>query len=717
MAITRANPHLEEIVQILDLHLAKYRGDEAEARDHLSSDDNQWIDDEIVRCITNRRYLLSNYYAYRDEKEGFKGLYPFFDSQEILYEEYRKLEKLKGRVRALVLKARQMGSTTYNVGEYFAETIFREHMGGIMVGKDESQKNKMFWMYSSALDFLPWWMRPRKKSFQTGTIIEFDEKDENLRSMRPGLKNVMVWENANKPSGAGRGDTFNVALLSELSFWENGSQLSKSLFPTFNTPDGFYVMESTANGRNDFWHNLWRRAETGKIDWYPIFIPFYRRDKTYFIPLDKGEEFSLTDDEKTMRERVKLKENFVIKDGTFKWMRARKEEFIATDGDDMIFDQEYTSEPESSFQNSAVTAFPRGIINRYSKNTVNPLWIGEIFYDFKRGAPDVKLTKVEAQDDIPYPESEDRFNVWEKPERGERYSLGVDVSLGNPGGDYSCIQVVKLSSGHQLDEQVACWHGLIDPQGLAEIVFAIGWWYNEALAAVEVNSMGMVTNNDLVRQLEYENIYRFKRLDRLRHFMTDIVGWWTDEKSKRALLSTMAKALRDDQIIIRDKFTIDEFRDFTEYGAEGEGAHDDFVMALLIAHYCGHEGETNERQQPKKEIPADANQFNILDRWGTKIAQTNSQNEAQRISKKHPGSSIQRIAGASGMVQMAGKKFKVPIDLYNSEHSPIHDKEGTAHKLHYDEGIPEDEITPEMIAEFDEQQEEMENNPEAWKYQ
>ena len=40
-------------------------------------------------------------------------------------------------------------------------------------------------------------------------------------------------------------------------------------------------MESTPNGRNDFWHNLWRRAEAGKIDWYPIYIPFYLREKTY----------------------------------------------------------------------------------------------------------------------------------------------------------------------------------------------------------------------------------------------------------------------------------------------------------------------------------------------------------------------------------------------------------------------------------------------------
>ena len=115
---------------------------------------------------------------------------------------------------------------------------------------------------------------------------------------------------------------------------------------------------------------------------------------------------------------------------------------------------------------------------------------------------------------------------------------------------------------------------------MTDIVLALCWYYNEALAAVEVNSFGMATNTRLMRDYEYENIYRFKRMDRLKHFMTDIVGFWTDYKSKRTLISFCSKMMLDDQVLIRDKYLIDEFRDFTEDGAEGEGAHDDFVMAL-----------------------------------------------------------------------------------------------------------------------------------------
>jgi hypothetical protein len=715
--ITRANPYLQEIIEILDIHRERYRSDD-EALSRLSKDDNQWIDDELLKCMTDARYFISNYYAYRDEKEGFKGLYPLFDSQEILCERYRELERTIGRVRALVLKARQMGSTTYNCAEFFHKTIFAEHVTSIIVGQDEDQSTFIMSMYESALDFIPWWMRPRIKQKQTGALINFDEKDETLRQTRPGLKTWVYADNGRKPSGVGRGKTFGRALLSELAFWQDLSQLSKALFPTFNTPDGFYIMESTANGRNDAWHNLWRRAEAGKVDWEPIFIPFYRREKTYSMPILKTEVFVLTKDEIEMKERVFKKESYLIKPDMFNWMRKKKEEFIATDGDDMMFAQEYTSEPEESFQSSAITAFPRGVINRHSKRTRNPVWLGEIYYDFERGKAVPVLEAIDDTFELPYPEQEKRFSVWERPVRGERYCVGVDVSLGNEGGDYSCISVVKLSSGHEIDAMVACWHGLINPEPLAEIVLAVCWWYNEALAAVEVNSMGMVTNTLLMRDYEYQDIYRFKRMDRLKHFITDIVGWWTDYKSKRALVSKMDRALRENMIDIPCKFTIDEFRDFSDdLEADGDGAHDDFVMALMIALYCGHEGEVNERHNKPAAPPPSANKFFVFNRENVLQLETTSQAQAELTASKIIGSRIERIAGATAILKVGEKKIPVPADYQNTAHSPIHDKEGTAHKLHYDEGVPEEEITSQMIAEYDQREEEMEENPEAWMYE
>jgi hypothetical protein len=728
MSIIRANKYLGEIIEVLDNHRHKYRagdiGDD-EARASLSSADNVWIDGECYHSLIDTRYFLSNYYAIRTEDKGFQGLYPFFDSQEILYEELRKLEKEHGRVRALIAKARRMGYTTYMVGEFLHKAVIRfKHTDSIIVSQDEKGAKYNMGMFESAFDFLPWWMKPRVNLHQTGALYNFDEPDENLRTSRPGLKNWVYADNANRPSGVGRGQGFRCGMLDELAFWKNASQLSKSLLRTFVARDGFYVMGSTGNGRNDAWHNLWRRAEAGSIDWHPIFIPFYRRPKTYSLPIPKGEVFTLTPEEVEMVEQVKKAEGFNISNETINWMRKTKEEFIATDGDDMLFSQEYPTAAEDSFQNAIISAIPRGIINRYSKRTVQPRWIGEISFDFTNWRPQLFMKELKQGTEALYPETENRLHIWEKARTGERYCVGVDVALGQKGGDYSSCTVMKISNNAQLDEQVAQWHGYMDPHNLADIVLALGWYYNEALVAVEVNSFGMATNTRLMREYEYENIYRFKRMDRLKHFMTDIVGFWTDYKSKRTLISFGSKMMLDDQVIIRDKYLIDELRDFTEDGAEGEGAHDDLVMSFLIALYCGHEGEFEERRQRPATAKAEQNSYivykmQVMDgmQIPVKLFESASPFEAEKFSKSRIGSYIVNEHGAMADLVVKGNKVRVPADFQNTAYSPIHDRPGTRQQM-FDEGIPAEMIDSQSAAEYDARQEDAEttSDSESWKY-
>jgi hypothetical protein len=621
-----------------------------------------------------------------------------------------------------------MGYTTYMIGEFLHKTVIRyNHTDAMIVSQDEKGAKYNMGMYESAFDFLPWWMKPRVNLHQTGALYNFDEPDENLRASRPGLKNWVYADNANRPSGVGRGQGFRCGMLDEVAFWKNASQLSKSLMRTFVASDGFYVMGSTGNGRNDAWHNLWRRAEAGSINWHPIFIPFYRRPKTYSLPIPKGEVLTLTPEETEMVEQVKKKDGFSITKETINWMRKTKEEFIAIDGDDMLFDQEFPIVAEASFQNAIISAIPRGIINRYSKRTVEPRWVGEISFDFQLWRPHLHMTAVKPGDQVPYPETEDRLHIWEKALPGEKYVVGVDVALGQKGADYSSCTVIKISANAQLDEQVAQWHGYMDPHNLTDIVLALCWYYNEALAAVEVNSFGMATNTRLMRDYEYENIYRFKRMDRLKHFMTDIVGFWTDYKSKRTLISFCSKMMLDNQILIRDKYLIDEFRDFTEDGAEGDGAHDDICMSFMIALYCAHEGEFEEKRTKPSAAKSEQNNYIVygkgLEGMPVKMFESASPFEAERFSKRRIGSWIVNEHGAMADLVLKRKNEKgeweektmrVPSDFQNSAYSPIHDKPGTRQQM-FDEGMPAEFINSQSVAEYEARQEDDESTGD-WRY-
>jgi hypothetical protein len=223
-----------------------------------------------------------------------------------------------------------------------------------------------------------------------------------------------------------------------------------------------------------------------------------------------------------------------------------------------------------------------------------------------------------------------------------------------------------------------------------------------------------------MRSYEYENIHRYKRLDRITNFITNIVGFLTTSNSKDDLMGKMSEFLLDDRLIIWDKYTVDELNDFTEDGAMGDGAHDDYIMAFLIALYCGREAEARDRREGRIKKPEDTehNTFHIINRLGTVIDTTTSQSEAERLAKKHIGTSIVRQAGATATAVLAGTKRKVPADFQSTDFSPIHDRQGTAHKMVYDEGVDAEDVTPEAIAEFEANEEALEtvSDEGAWRW-
>jgi hypothetical protein len=157
-------------------------------------------------------------------------------------------------------------------------------------------------------------------------------------------------------------------------------------------------------------------------------------------------------------------------------------------------------------------------------------------------------------------------------------------------------------------------------------------------------------------------------------------------------------------------------------------SHDDWSIAFMIALYCGHEGEIYDRQQGIKRDGGEGgepNEFVVKDRNGVVQLKTTSQHEAETRSKNIIGSQIVRKSSATADLvrmqrnkdgQLEKKSIKIPADFQNTAYSPIHDAEGSAHKLHYEENKYEEEINSEMIAEYEEQQEEIENDPNAWMY-
>ena len=173
------------------------------------------------------------------------------------------------------------------------------------------------------------------------------------------------------------------------------------------------------------------------------------------------------------------------------------------------------------------------------------------------------------------------FTVWTPPERWSGYTLGVDTAEGLGHGDYSCVQVIDAKNG----EQVAVWHGRIPPDELAHEVYNIGIWYGNALCCVESNNHGLTTITQL-RQLGYPNLFRKRSLNSETNRMSQEFGWKTTRTSKPLMIDDLGMALKNEELVIRDEYTLQELRTFVrnERGSMSGSPHDDRVMALALAN-------------------------------------------------------------------------------------------------------------------------------------
>jgi hypothetical protein len=607
--VPRKDKNLEEVLDLLDMRFAQANADMRKAFSLLTTFESNFINSEIEKC-TDFRYYAENYHVIGSEEEEFKTLYPFWDSQEIFYGKIKDLQDRKLPAKVIVLKARQLGLSTISEALIFHKTIFREGCNTLVVAQDPGQADYQFGMARTAYDSLPWWMRPEARYEAKGRYLVFDRKDPMERITNPGLKSQIFVEAANKMTGVAVGRTVHAAHMSEISNWQNDEVLAEQIFPSMNASDELAIMESTARGRKNFWHTFWTAAWEGKVDWTPVFIEFFRVRK-YSLPIPEGLKFTPTEDEKVLRNKVEEKTNIRISDEQFYWRRKKMEEFASLQGNEFKFYQEYPSATwMEAFQGSGICAFNRRKLQLILETQcVNPLYYGEIDLEIKgeKKTPKLRLVKLEKDMILPPPEEYgSRLYLWEPPKEGESYYIGVDVAHGVPGGDFSVVQVLKIGHRMEPDEQVMEWRGWINPGPFAHVVCALGYWYNEAQLAVECNDVGQATNSEVMRIIQYENLFRWKHYDKIKNFMTDFFGWFTNSKTRDLIIARFREYMDERLIILRSEWLIDECLDFSSIEGsrfEGQATHDDRVMAMMIALFCAHDSEWGVEKSMAPRLP------------------------------------------------------------------------------------------------------------------
>ncbi len=348
----------------------------------------------------------------------------------------------------IVLKARQLGITTYIAARFFVQTISQRGTLSMQVTQDRESAEDIFRIVRRFWEKLP--EEHRKGILRTSHCnarqLVFPERDSEYCL-------------ASADENAGRGRTIQNLHCSEVSRWGRRGDEALASLRAAVVPGGHIVLESTANGAGGVFYEEWQQSE--ETGYQRHFFPWWF-DESY--TLDPGPEFSpLTEDE---AELVRL---HGLTNGQIAW---RRKQWASLRG---LAAQEFAEDPVSCFKASGDCVFELDSVEQALQSASEPLILRD----------------------------NQRLTIWMPPQEDKDYIIGVDPAGGGVDGDYSCAEVIDLETGLQCAEL----HGHFPPQELARRLADLGNEYGTALLAVERNNHGHAVLVDL-HHLDYPRIYK-----------------------------------------------------------------------------------------------------------------------------------------------------------------------------------------------------------------
>lgn len=283
----------------------------------------------------------------RGTLEPFK----FNDSQKYLHKKLEQQLRQEGMIRAIVLKGRKQGCSTYVGARYFFHTANNSYRHAYVMAHNTATTKELFSMTVRFYENCPLILRPSvPRSSRTGLF--FDRLDSQYSIGTAGGKEI------------GRGFTINYVHGSEVAFWENGDDVAAALLEAVPVSQGTeIILESTANGIDNFFYSKWRDAVNGKSDYIPIFLPWYWHKANYREPKEK---FSPT------KEEEEFKRIYKLSDGQLYWRRQKIVELNSNSKNgEWNFKREYPFTAAEAFATSTVDGLiPELKIIRARKTTV-----------------------------------------------------------------------------------------------------------------------------------------------------------------------------------------------------------------------------------------------------------------------------------------------------------------------------------------------------------
>lgn len=483
-------------------------------------------------------------------------------------------------IRLILLKARQWGgSTLIQVYMAWIQIVHRRNWHSLICAHVKDASVVIRGMYSKLLSGYPadCWTEEEAPKF-----VPF-ERSVNTRVIAGRDCRVTLASSENQD--AVRGGDYSMAHLSEVAFWKDTGSHSPVDFVRAVcagiplAPYSLIVIESTANGVGNYFHDMWQRSVDGDSGYEPVFVAWHDIAINRLAVKDvKRFEASLDDYERRFlaegldREQVNWYHRKRIDNRSHQAMMA-----------------EYPSTPVEAFTATDTSIFRAEEIERLREGCrgADPEMAGRVWDDADvAGFPGLRGAVADPGE---------MTRIWRRPVAGADYVVTVDVGGRSASSDYSVIAVMATEGVDGRPEVVAQWRGHADHDMLAWMAAGIAAHYNRALLVIESNTLEAERDDQssayILDRLNrcYPRLYFRERGGLPGMGDESRPGFHTNAATKPLIIGHLIGMVRDNGWIERDPEACNELMTYERrsngsYGAK-RGYHDDILMTRAIGLY------------------------------------------------------------------------------------------------------------------------------------
>lgn len=534
------------------------------------------------------------------DKDGNNIPFVLNRQQINLYKRICKQRRENRPVRSNVLKARQIGYSTFIAGLFFVIGMFTPNVKiGIVADVKEHAEN-VFEKYQYFYDHLD-------DSNPNFTIIkEWEQANKGGHhplSYKPVLKaqrgqQLLQTKFGNSTievvvagESSGRSTSYHYLHLTECAFFPNLKVTLNGLLETVSSKNkkSMIFLETTANGFNEY-KDRWDKDITGKTSYDAVFTPWY--DNPDYV----DDEYQAYYEEHGVEKELPLLEE---------WLYEKKEIYHLTNaqmmwywnkyqdkGDKGMTLQEYPFSPIDAFLTSGNCVFGAELVAKRKEEVVKLM--NDVNTRPKQGLYSYETTFSKDGsfidiENIKFNEFRNgEIKIYAEPDPTHPY-VGI-CDPNNEGSDDVAIQIVD---NYTCKEVAVLKSNQLGLDKVAYQFYCLGKAYNWALLSNEMN-LGKVVMEYLIK-LKYPKLYVNQNLqmDDYRKGLTKKYGHSTTKANRQWMIDSFVIAFKENPSIICDYDTLTQMETFQtveHHSKSGKvtrkdeatgGNHDDMVTSFM----------------------------------------------------------------------------------------------------------------------------------------